>query len=292
MTISVIIPTRNRAKNLRQTLLALQTQSLPKNEYEVIVSDDNSTDDTYWVVEGFKQVFNLRYVFNNHKSGTWNASTPRNLAAFISDPTSKLLVFVDSDVCLPFHALSYYREDFEKNPNRVIIGAYHWMNPMSPEIIAANIRNQEGLGNFILNNMKEADVRIQKIDKTKPDETFNDLSDGLACFGGNIGIPRKIFFNVGGYDDETHIGLEDGEMGIRLWKAGYRFSYDKRLTSFHQYHETPPDRFPSGMKEHIDRLNKKHFNTDKPDFNLINATRQAFSSWGIKNWEVPKQWLQ
>ncbi len=49
--VSAIVPTYNRAKYLKDTLDSLQKQSLPKEQYEIIVVDQNSPDDTRQVAE-------------------------------------------------------------------------------------------------------------------------------------------------------------------------------------------------------------------------------------------------
>ncbi|MEM4598606.1 MAG: glycosyltransferase, partial [Candidatus Diapherotrites archaeon] len=41
--ISVIVPTLNEEKFIEKTLLALKDQTVPKHEYEVIVSDSSSS---------------------------------------------------------------------------------------------------------------------------------------------------------------------------------------------------------------------------------------------------------
>lgn len=44
LAISVIIPTRDRRASLRRLLSALERQTLPRDQFEVVVSVDGSTD--------------------------------------------------------------------------------------------------------------------------------------------------------------------------------------------------------------------------------------------------------
>lgn len=268
--ISVIVPTRSRSANLVNTLEALTNQSLPRDQYEIIVSDDNSKDDTQKVINQFSGRGRFKYVFNNHKPHTWNASIPRNLGASISDQGYKYLVFIDSDVIAPHTALETYLKHMQKNDLRVMIGPYHW-------------RGQNG-------QVAKNDDRWPSFLEKNPDDTYARATDGLACFGGNLCIPKNIFWSVGGFSPDIHIGLEDGDMGLKLWKVGTKFSYDKDLLGYHQWHETPSDRFPPNMKEHIDNLNMKHFHTKNPDYGIIEASREAYADWGITGWEAPAEW--
>jgi len=272
MILSVTIPSRNRYDNLKGTLEALATQSMDKKDYEVILVDDNSNDDTISLVNQFKDKMRLKYVFSNvPKPHTWNASCIRNLGANIADASTIAYLFVDSDVMLPPTALVNYAEDLAINSERVIIGPYDFYKEGNTEIA-------------------QKDVRSKKFEEVNKSDTFNTVFDGLSCFGGNIVIPKKIFWDVGGFDEDVHIGLEDGSMGLKLWKAKTNFSYDGRTRGKHQWHETPIDRFPPNMKEHIDNLNMKHFGTKDPDYGVVEASRDTYASLGFPDWNPPESW--
>jgi hypothetical protein len=71
-SISVCIPTRNRAESLRSTLAAMQEQTRPYTE--LIVGDDASDDNTREVVESFRDL-RIRYVRHHSNVGiypNWN----------------------------------------------------------------------------------------------------------------------------------------------------------------------------------------------------------------------------
>lgn len=272
MKLSVVVPSRNRIRNLRNTLNALFNQSAPPESYEVILSDDGSSDGTHELTQEYRDR-RFKYVFNTIKPHSWNASVPRNLGALVADPETTAYWFVDSDVVMPRHAVETYLEDLKQNAKRVIIGSYDFM-----DVDGTTVQIQ--------------DVRRANFDKAKPEDLFSGTGDALACFGGNLVIPRDIFYKTGGYDPQTHIGLEDGEYGLRLWKAGINFSYDNRVHGKHQWHEVPPDRFPPDMKsEHIDKLNLKHFGTKDPDYGIIEMSRDTYKEWGVsESWTPPPQW--
>lgn len=282
MKLSVIIPTRSRYQNLIKTLEALNNQSLTRDEYEIIVSDDNSTDETQSVINQFKDKGKFRYVFNNYKPHSWNASVGRNLGALVASPETLCYVFIDSDVVVPFHHLQTVLDDYMQNPNRVIIGSYEFTTQNGDPVSYPN--------------GEKGDVRSSTFREFSPEQTTSRITDGLACFGGNLCIPKEIFWSVGGFSEDIHIGLEDGDMGLKLWKKGTQFSYDDRLRGKHQWHETPKDRFPSDMSEHINKLNQKHFhmNTHEVDksMDLISASRETYAQWGIENWTPPPEWRQ
>jgi len=296
--ISIIIPTHNRRSNVELCLTGLTLQTLSPDNFEVILVDDGSTDGTIQLVELFRDKFRFKYVWL-YKEDAWNASKPRNFGAKLADQKTEAFLFLDSDVVLNNQALEFYWENFQKNKERVIIGQYDWLPPqiVTPQDLRSN------WDNFIKGKLSKPetfsgslghigkDVRATSFEKAKSsDDTFNEIYDGLACFGGNLLIPKKIFWSVGGFSEEMMYGLEDGEMGIKLWKKDTKFSYDKRCIGYHVWHPIPPSRFPPDLRKHINYLNQKHFGQDDPDLGIIQKTKEAFARWGMENWKLPPEW--
>jgi glycosyltransferase involved in cell wall biosynthesis len=102
--VSVIIPTYNRALPLNRCLESLCAQTY--GNFEVIIVDDGSTDNTFDVVDLFSLRLSTLYIKISNSGGP---ARPRNLA--ISRSSGKYIAFLDSDdswaptkleVCLKF----------------------------------------------------------------------------------------------------------------------------------------------------------------------------------------------
>jgi len=100
MKISVVICTHNRAQSLKRTLHSLTTQTLPHSEFEVIVVDNASTDDTQTVVTSFADL-PVRYIFESsvglsiaRNTGWQNAHNP--YVVFIDDDAEADPVWLES----------------------------------------------------------------------------------------------------------------------------------------------------------------------------------------------------
>lgn len=72
MDISVVVCTYNRADLLREVLRDLCNQDYPKSQYEILVVDNNSIDNTRNIIEAFcKQYQNVRYILETHQGHTY-----------------------------------------------------------------------------------------------------------------------------------------------------------------------------------------------------------------------------
>lgn len=98
MKVSVIIPTYNEEKVIADCILSLKKQTL--KDFEIILVDDGSTDDTLEIINKLKDA-NLKIFRQNHEG----PATARNLGA--KHAKGKVLVFVDADMT--------FDKDFLKN---------------------------------------------------------------------------------------------------------------------------------------------------------------------------------
>ena len=62
--------------------------------------------------------------------------------------------------------------------------------------------------------------------------------DILFACGGSIAIWRKVFLEVGAFDEDYFAFYEDVDLGWRLWLAGYRVRYAPRSVVHHRHHGT------------------------------------------------------
>jgi len=88
--VSVIIPTYNRALALNRCLESLCAQTF--GNFEVIIADDGSTDNTSEVVDRFSLRLSILYLRISNSGGP---ARPRNLA--VSRSSGKYIAFLDSD---------------------------------------------------------------------------------------------------------------------------------------------------------------------------------------------------
>ena len=106
-TISVIIPTYNAAKYLSTTIKSVLDQTF--KDFELIIIDDGSTDNTKEIVKTFNDS-RLKYYYQSNQE----RCRARNKG--ILESKGKFISFLDADDCYYKHKLKYLLEFLNKNP--------------------------------------------------------------------------------------------------------------------------------------------------------------------------------
>ena len=126
--ISVIIPLYNVERYVSECLDSLLAQTF--QEFEVIVVDDCSTDNSAAVVEGYKEKFGKRLTLTKTKKNSGGAGLPRNKGIELS--RGEYLSFIDPDDTIAptaFEKLYAYA----KNTNADVVHCEKWY-PLSDEL--------------------------------------------------------------------------------------------------------------------------------------------------------------
>ncbi len=298
MYISIIIPSWNRLEHLKLVLRALEKQT-DKN-FEVIISDDGSTDGTKEYFADAKYEFEVKYVWNGEHTQTYKQCKARNNGVRNASEHSIAFLFLDSDILLPEDAVMKLKKCYEKNPNRVIAGMYDWGVPM--KITEDDIVNRyQDIFDEKLPSIPDAqphgmlgqDIRNESFMRTDPDELHWDRGTYLGCFGGNLFVPKHIFLDVAkfqqktnpkynkdmfcGYDEFYTAPVEDGDFGLSLEKCEWPVSLNKDIRGYHMWHPRNIGEIQDLSKENIKYLDAKHRINVQAETDIIHR-----QEWGIK----------
>jgi glycosyltransferase involved in cell wall biosynthesis len=197
--ISVIVPVRNGGANLRLCLASLLDSDF--SDYEVIVVDDASTDDTAETAVAL----GARVVRLPRQGGPANA---RNLGAEVG--RGEYLLFIDADVCVAPETLSQVFVAFARDPGLdAVFGSYD-----------RRPRARNWLSQY--KNLFHHYIHQQGRERAT---TF---------WSGCGAIKRSVFAELGGFKAEfNRPSIEDIELGARLLKAGRNILLDKQLLVTH-----------------------------------------------------------
>ena len=191
MFLSVVIPTYNRLPILQKCLRALEQQRLeaPISNYEVVVVDDGSTDETVqWLLDNGGQLPHVRLVQQDHGG----PAEGRNRG--VDNARGDVIVFIDSDLVVT--------EDFLISHARRLDQTWRERGDRLCFTYGAVINT----ANFE--------------DPTSEPHKLRDLS--WAYFAtGNVAIDRQVLETSGLFDTRFRLyGWEDLELGERLRRMG------------------------------------------------------------------------
>lgn len=193
---SLIMPTRNRADILRLALPRMLDQTLPATEYEIIVVDDASDDDTGAAIAE-SAAPNLRHARNDHRMA---AGMTRNRAVGMAQ--GRYLIFVDDDALVRPDYVEQHLATHEGGVDTLVAGPIIDVNEPPAD-------RSPAVGRWLGRH-------------TNPFPT------------GNASVARETFLRAGGFDEDfTAYGWEDTEMyrRLRMLKLGRRYNW--RAPIFH-----------------------------------------------------------
>jgi GT2 family glycosyltransferase len=253
--ISVVIPTYQRCAGLQRALHALSRQTLPADQYAVIISIDGSQDGTQEMVSRFASPYQLCSIWqpNQGRAAACNAG--------VGIAKGELLVLLDDDMEPTPGFLEAHLDAHRESSRPGVVGAAPIiLDQSSPPVV-------EYIG---LKFNHHLEILAQ------PEYQFK-LRD---FYSGNFSIRRQVFLDIGGFDDSFKIyGNEDLELSVRLAGAGVQLVYNAEALAHQHFTKA----FAALARDHIAKgrtavlLARKHPETF-PDLKL-SLYRQASRKW-------------
>lgn len=208
--ISIIIPVRNQIKTLTMALDSLKHQIKSPRQFEIVISDDGSTDGTGEMLKRLRYPIFFKYSHNDPPLGR---SANRNQGAAKS--SGGTLIFFDGDMVPDREYIDYILDDL--NPAVVKIGNVK-PPPNSPV---------DGLDKYLYS-------RGRHVFADKP----QDLP-GRYFTSNNFRIDRELFIKTGGFDTNfTGWGGEDIDFGLRVIESGISIKNEPAAITYHYHKRT------------------------------------------------------
>jgi GT2 family glycosyltransferase len=225
LKLSVVIPTHNRDGALRNTLAAIERQTLGRDEFEILVVDDGSEESIRKRLREIRVPFRMRLV----EKPQGGLASARNRGS--EEAAGEILHFLDDDVMPSEDAFEQHLASHAEAGEPVaVVGSL----PYPPHVRM----------NSFLWYMEESG----HYDLYKHPEKYPGGVPPMPPMNGNSSIPRELFEKIGRYDEGfRQYGSEDLELGYRLAKAGVRFVYNPRAVGYHDHIKDFP-RFCTDME--------------------------------------------
>jgi glucosyl-dolichyl phosphate glucuronosyltransferase len=218
MQVTVILCTFNRCESLANALKSVAGSRMPESTaWEVIVVDNNSSDDTPRVVKEFQRRFpqRFRYIFEA-KPGKSNA-----LNRGIRETDARVLAFMDDDVQVDPDWLQLLTGVFR---DERYVGAGGRILPERGFVPPGWLASLE---RYSLAPLAMFDLGCDP----------GELKE--APFGTNMAFRREVFARYGDFRRDlgpqpgSEIRSEDTEFGMRVLRAGERLWYEPSAVVYH-----------------------------------------------------------
>lgn len=180
--ISVVIPAYNEEKYLPRCLESLSKQTYPKDNYEVIVVDNNSTDNTREIAKKY----GAKALFFNAKQGV---SATRQFG--VEHAAAEIIAFTDADISVS--------SDWLTKIDRV-------MRDEHILCLAGSVYPREG------NSIMQFLFWIYDMFLV-----VHQLAGKVLPWGSNMVVRKKALDEVGGFDPEIK-SAEDWDVSVRIQK--------------------------------------------------------------------------
>lgn len=202
--VSVVVPAWNAAPMLEACLQSLNRLDYP--DYEIIVVDDGSTDETPNLVKRFPRV---RYIRHDRNLGL---GTARNTG--IAAATGEIVAFTDADCVVDEHWLTYLVKELVSG-DYVCVGGPN-LPPLVDDYVATAVRFAPGNPRHVM------------------------LSHTVAEHvpGCNMAFYKWVFDRVGGFDPVFTRAGDDVDICWRVQDAGYKIGFAPAAVVWHHRRST------------------------------------------------------
>ena len=217
--LSIVIATYNRSAMLMQTLQSVIEQTLPREEWECVVVNNNSTDSTAADFEAFAARYpdyNLRMVLETNQG----LSYARNRG--IRESEGEYIAIVDDDERIAPEFVASYVALFDEVPDAVAAGG-----PIVAEYPTGRPRWMSAFTERPIANTMYFGEEVREFPR------------GRVPGGGNMALRRSAVRRYGvfdtslGYVGESLVGGEESDLFERLQIAEAKYYYVPKAVMYH-----------------------------------------------------------
>jgi len=213
--LSVVISTYNRADVLPRAIESVLGQDLDPDRYEIVIVDNNCTDDTRQVVQAFVgRVPDVHYVFEPRQGVSYG----RN--AGILRSSAPVIAFTDDDVRVSSNWASTILTALSEHPEVACVGGKvlpNWTGPWPSWL------TREHWSPLALLDYGDTPFYV-------------NAARRLCLITANVAFRRDVFDRIGMFSPHVQtvgreVATEDHEILLRLWRVGGQGLYWPQLTA-------------------------------------------------------------
>ena len=208
--ISIVLSARNEAKTIERCLQELIKQQYPINQFEIILIDDASEDDTYLLANSVLEKSKISYKFIKEFV---HQGKKKNISKAISISKGSIIITTDADVI--------FRSD-------------KWLNTISnyftvhkPEMLIMPIDFEDDTKLLSIFQI------IENLALTTITAGYTSMQIPFMCNGANLAFKKDAYEKVNGYKSHMHISSGEDVLLLedikKLYPTGIHYLLSKTL---------------------------------------------------------------
>jgi len=207
-TVSVVLPVRNEGRFIGSVLQELAEQDFPRGDFEIIVVDGESTDDTVAIASQYRDRFDRFQIIENPKR---LSSVARNLGYRAA--TGEFILYVDGHCRIPsMRLLADMAAMFRQNNVDTLCRP-------QPQTAGPQTYFQQAV----------SQARSSALGHALDSTIYNDQERVVPAASSGAMYRRDVFYKIGEFDEHFD-ACEDVEFNTRIDKAGLKAMISPRLT--------------------------------------------------------------
>jgi GT2 family glycosyltransferase len=260
LSVSIVIPNYNGQQLLVDTIQSAHAALVSSgiSDFEIIVSDDASTDDSMNIItRDFPDVILVKSNVNTGFAGNMNRGIKR--------ASKDLVCFLNSDVHLTSNYFASQLPLFENEETFGVMGA---------------IFDQET--NEAQDGAKKPHIRFLRIESNKNTFSSTEMLPTMFLSGANALVRRAYLLQLGGFCELYNpYYSEDVDLGLQAWRSGWKL-YFQPLAICHHAQSSTIKKLPNQRVRMIAKRNKHflHFLHLPPVLNWMYFISVLFNSFG------------
>ncbi|MCC6815319.1 MAG: glycosyltransferase [Saprospiraceae bacterium] len=199
--VSIIIPVRNEANNIKACIESLLKQNYPSQLFEIIVVDDQSYDETPDILIEIEDPKLKLMRLGVEGMTTIKGSKKKAISYGVNHARGKLIVTTDGDCVLPSLWIRSIAQYYEQYNPKLIVGP-------------VTVHNNKGL----MHAFESLDLMSGFLVNSA------GISSGInyLCSGANLAYEKEIFLKLNPYESNMHIYSGDDVFLIKKFQKVFR----------------------------------------------------------------------
>lgn len=246
--VSVVVPVLNQFDSLKKVLYGFSQQNCNKNDMEIIIIDDGSSDKLCEFNEIEEKKYKNKYGLHLNVIHQNNHGRARSRNVGIEQSRGGIIIFCDGD----------------RVPGPDFINEHIKMHEMGADIVIGAAYDYFGNSS----NMTEESIVWEKVEKFArlsayyqkvsamydPDGRERSKLVWLSFLVGNSSIRRDVLDSEKFDERFREWGFEHFELAYRLYRNGYKFMYNSKACNYHIPHKRDREFYENQIKKNAEML--------------------------------------